>query len=123
MGIMIPAALVTGTLTGLVGVGGGFLIVPALTGVLGLSMAEATATSLSVIALSTAAAGAGYVGSVSLDPVITAIITAVAMAGCSRQPDRAEDEGSALTRGLPPAGGRRDVHAGGARTAMPLRED
>jgi uncharacterized membrane protein YfcA len=79
--IIIPAAVVVGTLTGLVGVGGGFLIVPALTGVIGISMAEATATSLAVIALNTLAAGAGYYGTVSLDPMLTAVVTAAALLG------------------------------------------
>ncbi len=79
--IIIPAAMVVGTLTGLVGVGGGFLIVPALTGVIGISMAEATATSLAVIALNTLAAGAGYYGSVTLDPTLTAAVTAAALVG------------------------------------------
>lgn len=78
---VIPAALAVGTLTGLVGVGGGFLIVPALTGVLGLPMAAATATSLAVIALNTAAAGAGWIGRVSLDWGMTAMVTAASLVG------------------------------------------
>ncbi|HRP07545.1 MAG TPA: sulfite exporter TauE/SafE family protein [Gemmatimonadales bacterium] len=75
------AALVVGTLTGLVGVGGGFLIVPALTGVLAIPMAEATATSLAVIALNTVAASAGWWGQVSIDHRLTALVTAAALAG------------------------------------------
>lgn len=78
---VIPAGLAVGTLTGVVGVGGGFLIVPALTGVLGLPMAEATATSLAVIALNTIAAGWGYVGHVQFDVRLTAIVTAAALVG------------------------------------------
>jgi uncharacterized membrane protein YfcA len=78
---MIPAALAVGTLTGIVGVGGGFLIVPALTGVLGLAMAEATATSLAVIALNTIAAGWGFVGHVTIDLRLTAIVIAAALVG------------------------------------------
>jgi hypothetical protein len=78
---MIPAALAVGTLTGIVGVGGGFLIVPALTGVLGLPMAEATATSLAVIALNTVAAGWGYIGHVSIDPRLTVMVIAAALVG------------------------------------------
>lgn len=79
--LLIPAALAVGTLTGVVGVGGGFLIVPALTGILGFPIAEATATSLAVIALNTLAAGAGFVGRVSLDPRLTAMVTAAALLG------------------------------------------
>lgn len=78
---VIPVALAVGTLTGLVGVGGGFLIVPALAGVLGLAMAEATATSLAVIALNTAAAGAGWIGRVSINWQTTALVTLAALAG------------------------------------------
>ncbi|MEO5826415.1 MAG: sulfite exporter TauE/SafE family protein [Gemmatimonadales bacterium] len=79
--VVIPAAIVVGTLTGLVGVGGGFLIVPALTGFMGIAMAEATATSLAVIALNTAAAGAGYIGRVHLHLHLTAVVTAAALVG------------------------------------------
>lgn len=79
--MVIPTALAVGTLTGLVGVGGGFLIVPALAGVLGLAMPEATATSLAVIALNTASAGAGWIGRVTLDWRLTAMVTAAALVG------------------------------------------
>jgi len=78
---VIPVALAVGTLTGLVGVGGGFLIVPALTGVLGLPMAAATATSLAVIALNTVAAGAGWIGRVSIDWGMTASVTVASLVG------------------------------------------
>ncbi len=78
---MIPAALTVGTLTGVVGVGGGFLIVPALTGVLGFPIAEATATSLAVIALNTVAAGWAFVGHITLDWRLTAMVTAAALVG------------------------------------------
>lgn len=78
---VLLAALAVGTLTGLVGVGGGFLIVPALTGVLGVPMAAATGTSLAVIALNTASAGAGWLGRVSLDFPLTARVTVAALVG------------------------------------------
>ena len=52
---------VTGFLAGLLGVGGGFVIVPALRAVSGLSMHSAIATSLMAIALISAAAVAGAV--------------------------------------------------------------
>ncbi|MCC2617921.1 sulfite exporter TauE/SafE family protein [Aestuariibacter halophilus] len=48
---MLLGGLGVGILAGLVGIGGGFLIVPALVGLAGLSMLHATATSLVVIAL------------------------------------------------------------------------
>ena len=50
-GLVVPAALGVGFLTGLLGVGGGFIIVPALVLVLGLPMARAVGTSLAVIAI------------------------------------------------------------------------
>jgi hypothetical protein len=78
---VVVAAAAVGVLTGLVGVGGGFLIVPALSGVLGLPMAAATATSLAVIALNTASAGAGWIGRVSLDLPLTTQVTAAALVG------------------------------------------
>jgi uncharacterized protein len=79
---VIPVALLVGTLTGILGVGGGFLIVPALAGVLALPMPEATATSLAVIALNTASAGAGYITrGVTVDLRVTALVTAAALVG------------------------------------------
>lgn len=78
---MLAAAVVVGTLTGLVGVGGGFMIVPALVGVLALPMPQAIATSLAVIALNTLAAGAGWWGRVTLDWGLTAAVTAAALVG------------------------------------------
>lgn len=57
---LLPAGLVTGFFTGLVGVGGGFLIVPALVLVAGLAMRRATATSLVLIAASAFSGFAGY---------------------------------------------------------------
>lgn len=51
----VAAATGVGLLTGFFGVGGGFVIVPALTLVLGLPMTTAVATSLLVIAINSAA--------------------------------------------------------------------
>ncbi len=78
---VIPAAIVVGVLTGLVGVGGGFLMVPAMVGFLAMPMAEATATSLAIIALNTLAAGAGWWGRVDLDWSLTALVTLAALGG------------------------------------------
>ncbi len=79
--VLIPASIIVGTLTGIVGVGGGFLIVPALTGVLAYPMTVATATSLAVIALNCFAAGAGYLGRVSFDPLVLTVVTVAALVG------------------------------------------
>ena len=56
-----------GALTGLVGAGGGFLIVPALVILGGLPIREAVGTSLLVISMNTAAAFAGYRGTIAID--------------------------------------------------------
>lgn len=50
------AGLIVGVMTGFFGVGGGFLIVPALTVLLGLAMRQAIATSLAIITLTGLAA-------------------------------------------------------------------
>jgi uncharacterized membrane protein YfcA len=55
-----------GLLSGLVGVGGGFLIVPALVLMARVPMKEAVGTSLMVIAMSSAAGLIGYLGQVSV---------------------------------------------------------
>lgn len=79
---VIPVALAVGTLTGILGVGGGFLIVPALVGVLALPMPEATATSLAVIALNAASASAGFLSKqVTIDFALTAYVSLAALAG------------------------------------------
>ncbi len=57
----LAAGLAVGVATGFFGVGGGFLIVPALSLLLGLGIAEAVATSLLVIALNSSAGLIGHV--------------------------------------------------------------
>jgi hypothetical protein len=54
--LVAGAATVVGALTGFFGVGGGFLVVPALATVVGLGMREAIGTSLVVISINAAAA-------------------------------------------------------------------
>ncbi|WP_394275789.1 sulfite exporter TauE/SafE family protein [Luteococcus sp.] len=53
------AATAVGLFTGFFGIGGGFVVVPALTLVVGLSMSQAVGTSLLVIAINSAVALAG----------------------------------------------------------------
>ena len=64
-----------GVLTGLVGVGGGFLIVPALTMLVRLPMQAAVGTSLLVIVMNAVAGLMGYAGHVALDLDLTATVT------------------------------------------------
>lgn len=61
LGLIVLEALAVGGLTGLVGVGGGFLIVPALV-LLGVSMKTAVGTSLVVIAWNCVVGFSGYLG-------------------------------------------------------------
>lgn len=61
-----PVALAVGTLTGIVGVGGGFLIVPALV-FMRMSLSEAVGTSLLVITGTCVVGFLGYVGEVQMN--------------------------------------------------------
>jgi uncharacterized membrane protein YfcA len=70
-----------GTLTGLVGVGGGFLIVPALVLLAKVPMKEAVGTSLLVIAMNSFAGFAGYLGEVSFKWELMVLFAVLAVAG------------------------------------------
>lgn len=78
---LVVSAAVVGFLTGIVGVGGGFLIVPALVLFSGLPMKRAVGTSLLVIAMNSASGFAAYAGKVTIDWRYTALFTALAVAG------------------------------------------
>ncbi|SCZ58368.1 sulfite exporter TauE/SafE family protein [Thiohalomonas denitrificans] len=73
--------IVVGALTGLVGVGGGFLIVPALVLLSRLPMKQAIGTSLAIVSIKSYAGFAGYMGDVPIDYGLMAVFTAVAIAG------------------------------------------
>jgi uncharacterized membrane protein YfcA len=60
--VLLTLGLPLGVLTGLIGVGGGFLIVPALVIVAGLPMREAAAASLVVMAMAAVSGLAAYLG-------------------------------------------------------------
>lgn len=77
----VAAALGVGMLTGLVGVGGGFLIVPALVLLGGMEMKPAIGTSLVVIAMNTASASLGYRNQVPIDWRVAASFTTIAIGG------------------------------------------
>src|SRR5512133_34921 len=78
---MTPLGLTVGTVTGLVGAGGGFLVVPALALGVGMPMRLAIGTSLVVIAANSAAALLGYASHVSIDVQLAAVITLTASIG------------------------------------------
>lgn len=73
--------LLVGIATGLVGAGGGFLIVPALTLLGGLPVAIAVATSLLIIVMKSFAGLAGYLLSVQIDWPFVLSFTAIALVG------------------------------------------
>lgn len=81
LGILVAAGLGVGALTGIVGIGGGFLIVPALATLAALPMAEAVGTSLVVIALNsvTAFAAVATTTRIPWGPALT--VTAGAITG------------------------------------------
>lgn len=101
--VLAAAGLAVGVLTGLVGVGGGFLIVPALVLLAGVSMRRAVGASLVVISLSTLSGLAGYQGEATISWRVVAIFTAMAMIGAVA--------GSRAARHVPPRVLRRSFGA------------
>jgi uncharacterized membrane protein YfcA len=73
--------LVVGVLTGFVGVGGGFLIVPAFVLLLGVPMKHAIGTSLLIIAFNSAAGFVGYLNQVVINWGLMISFTVVASLG------------------------------------------
>jgi uncharacterized protein len=76
-----PIGFAVGLVTGLVGAGGGFLVVPALALVLGMTVRDAIGTSLVVIAANSGAALLGYLGHVNIEYRVAFIVTMAASAG------------------------------------------
>ena len=99
LGLVLLVGLGAGLLTGLVGIGGGFLVVPALVLVGKLLMKQAVGTSLLVIAMNSASGFLGYLDQVSIPWAFTALFAAVAAAGIIA--------GSALVRLVSPRALRR----------------
>lgn len=81
LGLIVLEGIAVGVLTGLVGVGGGFLIVPALVILGRIPMKEAVGTSLLVIAMKSFAGFAGYLGQVEVPWAFMTAFTGVAVAG------------------------------------------
>lgn len=92
---ILGEGLIVGAVTGLVGAGGGFLVVPALVLLGGLPMRQAVGTSLLVIAMKSFAGLAGYLGSVSIDWTIALVVAGAAVVGSFG--------GAALAGRVPPA--------------------
>jgi uncharacterized membrane protein YfcA len=81
LGLIVIEGLAVGVLTGLVGVGGGFLIVPALVLLGKIPMKQAVGTSLLVIAMKSATGFLGYLGQVEVAWGFMTLFTAVAISG------------------------------------------
>jgi uncharacterized protein len=78
---VIASGAVVGLLTGILGVGGGFLVVPALVMLVGLPVQTAIGTSLVVIAMNSVAGFLGHAGNGSLDLLVTLIFTSAGLVG------------------------------------------
>jgi len=81
LGHIAGHGIVVGMLTGMVGVGGGFLIVPSLVLLSNIPMKQAIGTSLAIIAVKSFAGFAGYAGSIAIDYTLMATFVAVAITG------------------------------------------
>jgi uncharacterized protein len=79
--LIIMEGLVVGTITGIVGAGGGFLIIPALVLLAKLPMKKAVATSLLIIAIKSLIGFLGDVQNLAIDWVFLLSFTAVSVAG------------------------------------------
>ncbi len=78
---IVGEGLVVGAVTGLVGAGGGFLVVPALVLLGGLPMGVAVGTSLLVITMKSFAGFAGYLSSVTVPWSTAGAVVAAAVVG------------------------------------------
>ncbi len=78
---VVVEGLVVGAVTGLVGAGGGFLVVPVLVLLGGMPMRVAVGTSLLVIAMKSFAGFFGYIGHVDIDVPLALGVTALAITG------------------------------------------
>ena len=79
--VVIAAGALAGALTGVFGVGGGFVIVPVLVLALGLPMGQAVGTSLLVIVANAAAAIGGYWLRGDIDVPLAAVLAIGTVAG------------------------------------------
>jgi uncharacterized membrane protein YfcA len=70
-----------GALTGLIGVGGGFIIVPALVLLVGLPMTAAVATSAVVITLNATAGFVAHLGASAIDWTLAAVLSIAGVIG------------------------------------------
>ena len=79
--LIVIEGIVVGVLTGIVGAGGGFLIIPALVLLAKLPMKKAVATSLLIIAIKSLIGFIGDVQNMNIDWIFLAIFTGLSMVG------------------------------------------
>lgn len=79
--MILAEGAIVGVLTGLVGAGGGFLIIPALVLFTGLPMKEAVGTSLLIIAAKSLIGFTGDLGNQTMDWTLLLTVSAIAIAG------------------------------------------
>ena len=79
--LIIIEGIVVGVLTGIVGAGGGFLIIPALVLLAKLPMKKAVATSLLIIAIKSLIGFIGDIENMDIDWLFLAIFTGLSMVG------------------------------------------
>ena len=80
-GSLVPLGFFTGIVTGLVGAGGGFIIIPILVLLAGLPMKKAVGTSLFIIALNSLIGFLGDLGHQKIDWPFLLLFTALAVLG------------------------------------------
>ena len=93
--VIVASGAGVGVLTGFLGVGGGFLIVPALVMLVGLPIRQAVGGSLIIIAMNSLAGLLGHLSMVALDYGVIAVFVASGFAGAFA--------GARLTRIIRPA--------------------
>ncbi|WP_312818436.1 sulfite exporter TauE/SafE family protein [Kaistella carnis] len=79
--ILVSQGLLVGIITGLIGAGGGFLIVPALVMLIGLPMKRAVATSLFIISMNSLLGFLSSMKAVSADWTFLAVFTSLSIVG------------------------------------------
>lgn len=79
--VVLASGAGVGLMTGILGVGGGFLIVPALVMLVGLPMQMAVGTSLIIIAMNSLAGFLGHAGDGSVNITLTVIFTLAGLFG------------------------------------------
>ena len=79
--LLAPLGILTGLITGVVGAGGGFIIIPILVLLAGLDMKKAVGTSLLIIAINSLIGFLGDLGHQKIDWIFLLVFTAIAILG------------------------------------------